>query len=288
MAAYTLFDISYRVARELAPVFESLATGGSTTTIIDTLRLSNQFGDDYFNLGTAWVLRDAGGAGAAPEKEFARVSDFVSTTGTATIAALSAAVGAGDRYALASARYDLDRIIGAINAALARIKVPTEDITTLTTASGQLEYSLPAGVLDEGIEVWYQGQTGDTDANMWLRLHNWHIAEMGTGTQKLLIFHSQPISGRVLKIVYYLPHAALYASTDKLRENIDINWIVYQAALLLLGDELNHMSTADKALGSRIARLEELAKAWTPASTRQTHKLATFGISTVSLDEDDL
>ena len=288
MAAWTLFDLTYRVAREIAPIFEGVATGGSTTTIIDTLRLTSIFADDWFKLGTAWILRDSAGAGAAPEKEYGRVSGFTSSSGTATLSALTTAVAAGDRYALAGARYDLDRIIAAINMALARIEVATEDTTTLDTAASQLEYSLPAAVLDEDIEVYIQGHTGDTNANYWTQLHNWHIAETGVGVQKLLVFHAQPIASRDLKIRYYLPHTPLYVVTDKLREGIPIEQVVYNAAAILINDELSHMDSADKALGARLSRIEETARMWTPGSTRQSHKLATFGISDMSTSEEDL
>ena len=288
MAAWTLFDLAYRTAREISPTFEGIATGGATTTIIDTVRLLTHLPDDAFNLGTAFLVRDSAGAGAAPEKEFSRITDFVSSTGTVTMAAMTTAVAAGDRYALAGSRYDLDRIISAINSVLMRIKVPTEDTTTLDTAAAQLEYSLPVAVLDDHIEVWLQGKTGDANANYWLPMHNWHIAETGTGTQKLLIFHAQPISSRDLKIVYYIPHPSLYVATDKLRESINIEYVVYSAALELLKDELNKMNSGDKALGARVAAMEEKVRMWSPRSNRQTHKLATFGLSTVTLDEEDL
>jgi len=280
--AFTLFDISYAVSKLIAPIFEGVATAGSATSITDTVRLQNVFGDDHFTLGTAWILYDAGGAGASPQGKMARITDFVQSTGVVTMTTVTDAVAAGDRYSLMNKRYDLDRIIANINTVLARLKVPTEDSTSLDTAADQLEYTLPAAVLDEEIEVFIQNRTNATTSNEWTRMHNWYIAETGTGVQKKLIFRSQPLYVRDLKIRYYLPHPALYVAADKLREGVSIEQVVYNAAAMTLRDEMNMMSSSDKALGARIQSLEEMARMWTPASNRQSHKLATFGTSRMS------
>ena len=146
-----LFDLSYQVSRELGQAFEGTATGGGTTTLIDTVWLSS-YPNDYFNRGTVWILYDAGGAGAAPQGEYARVTDFDKASSTATIVTVTA-IGAGDRYAIATEEYPLDIIIQNINRVLSELWIRVVDTTSIVLADGQTEYSLPTAVLDENIEV---------------------------------------------------------------------------------------------------------------------------------------
>ena len=49
---YTLGELTYRAAREIEDVREGVATGGSTTTIVDSNNRTEH--DDYWNGGTAW------------------------------------------------------------------------------------------------------------------------------------------------------------------------------------------------------------------------------------------
>jgi hypothetical protein len=247
----------------------------------------DQMEDDFFNLGTLWMRRTTDGL--APQGEYARVSDFAQTSGTVTVpaSALTAAPGAGDNYALATARYDLDKIIAAINACLKRIPVPTEDTTTLDTAQSQLEYNLPTTLLDEDIEVFLQTNTTDADSNMWVQTWDWVIDETGTGVAKILRFITQPPAAYAIKIRYYIPHAELWTYSAKLRESVPVMQVVYSAAALLLRDELNQMSSSDKALLRRINDLEIAARDWIPGSRRQSHKMATWGTPHIFQDIDD-
>ena len=98
MSDLTLFDLTYKVARHLGVLTEGVATGGSATTIVDNPYRSEA--DDYWLYGSAWIVYDAGGAGASPQGKYARISDSISTTWTITIGTVTDAVAAGDRYAL--------------------------------------------------------------------------------------------------------------------------------------------------------------------------------------------
>ena len=79
----TLATATYRLARELGIVVEGVATGGSATTLIDTNDLTQA--DDYWNSASLWILRDAAEGGAAPEGQFAIVSDFTASSDTLTL-----------------------------------------------------------------------------------------------------------------------------------------------------------------------------------------------------------
>lgn len=55
------------------------------------------YGDDYFNGWFAYVVWDKDGAGAAPQGESKAITDYVSSTGTFTHAAFTAALTANDK-----------------------------------------------------------------------------------------------------------------------------------------------------------------------------------------------
>ena len=278
MAAYTLFDLTYRLARELGVCFEGTATAGAATNITDTVYLLGRFEDDHFNAGTAWILYDAGGAGASPQGKMARVTDFVKTTGVATIETVTDAVAAGDRYALADDMYTKDVLIQAINQVLAEIPIPYIDDTTITTDASLTEYTLPTGMLDADIEVWLNRED-TTDDNYWLPLYDWYIQESITGTAKELIFKNQPAAPYHLRIKYWLPHPPLNATTDKLRESIDINRVVLSSAYKLLVWKKAQKAVDDPVLDQRIAELYPRVEAmkWRNPARKESIKLATLG-----------
>ena len=252
---YTLYDIVQRVAREIGVLIEGTATGGSSTTIIDTVYLANRYGDDHFNAGQGLVLYDAAGAAAAPQGEWGRITDFVSSTGVVTITALTTAVAAGDRYGLIEPRFTLDDIIQAINRALGETPIENTDITSVTTDSETLEYSLPTTIIDQNIEVWIQRVTDDANANYWIRYDDWYIQSTATGTAKLLVFRSQPDYDYALKLVYRTYHPPLYARTDKLNEAIDVNRIAMEAAYKCLEALLARRGVNDPVLEKRLGEL---------------------------------
>jgi hypothetical protein len=258
MAAYTLFDIAYRVARELSIVHEGTATSGSTTTTVDNIFLKDRFPDDHFKAGTIFIIYVASHVPfpphAPPEREWARITDFAESTGMVTHVALTAAVGAGDRYAVCNPEYTIDTIIQNTNAILSELEIPNVDISTIDTAENTTEYTLPTGVLDQNVKVWIQRSTV-TNQNLWIEYHDWYIAETVTGTAKKLIFRHQPPEPWDVKLEYWLPHPALYLNTEKLAESLNINRIVAEAALKCLLWKKAQKAQDDPILDQRITEL---------------------------------
>src|SRR4030067_1748432 len=73
VSPYTLFDLTYRLARELEILEESPPpANGSSTTVVDTYRDED---DDYFNDGTLWLVRDNGGTRGLTESSYSNVRD---------------------------------------------------------------------------------------------------------------------------------------------------------------------------------------------------------------------
>jgi hypothetical protein len=226
----TLFDLTYELARALNVLKEGLATGGSTTTIVDTVERTEA--DDYWNGGSCWITYDAGGLGAAPQGQYGYVSDFVQSTGTITIrTALTAAVAASDRYAVATSRYPLELLIQKVNQALGTIE--KTDISTITTASAQTEYSLPTDLMNLK-QVWVQTNSGDSDDNGWEQIHDWYKQKSATGTADKLVMKRQFAAGYSVKLVYEPYHGVLRASTDKLDDDINSKQLVDDAAVQCL------------------------------------------------------
>lgn len=288
---YTLFDITLRVAKELDIALESIATGGAVGTLTDTNELQTNYSDDHWNRGTVWMIYDAAGAGAAPQGEFTRLTDFVSATGVVTFRDnLTVAVAADDVYAIANREYRLDTIINQVNKVLRGLMVRVEDISTITTAEEQTEYDLPAALLDEDIEVWIQGKTDDTDDYKWTPLHGWYIRETSTGTAKKLVFKTQPPYPYLLRLVYWTPHNQLYSAGDELRESVDLNRVGLAAALECLMWKKSQPGVHKKDLDRRVAEMAgrtERAR-WASPLGRTHVKLATWGDTEKYIELEEL
>jgi hypothetical protein len=253
----TLFDLTYELARALGVVEEGIATGGSTTTLIDTIERDEA--DDFWLGGTAWILYDAAGAGAAPQGEYSFISDFVQSTATATLrSTLTAAVASGDRYAVARTRYPLSLLIQKINESLTGVVIEKTDISTITTAVEQTEYSLPTDVIDLK-EVWVQTNLDDTNDNRWERIYDYHLQKSATGTANKIVFDRQYSSGYLVKLVYLAYHATLRVATDKLDDSIHINKVIYQAAVGCLLQRKAKVGESDPALNDLLNYYQNLA-----------------------------
>src|SRR4030065_2629007 len=107
--AFTLFDLTYRTAREIMVVREGVATGGGTTTIIDTVNRKEAI--NFWEGGSAWILYDSAGLGGLPQGQVSRVSAFAATTSTLTLNTTLTAVAAGDRSAVSAKRFGLQDLI---------------------------------------------------------------------------------------------------------------------------------------------------------------------------------
>lgn len=228
----TLFDLSFELIRLLGQVTEGTATGGSTTTIADSVERTEA--SDFWNLGSAWILYDAGGAGAAPQGERSVITDFAQTGGVITLrSTLTQAVAAGDKYAIAATKYPLQLLDSKINEVLQTIPIQKDDITTVTIAAGQTEYSLPADVWDLK-EVWLQTNSGDTNDTQPERIYDWGVKKSATGTANVLMLGRQFDTSTPLLLKYLASHQTLRAASDKLDDSIHPNLVTYNAAVRCL------------------------------------------------------
>jgi hypothetical protein len=226
-----LFDLTYQLAVALGVANEGTATGGSTTSLIDTVELTQA--DDFWNKGTVWVLYDAAGAGAAPQGEFSVISAFTASSDTATLrSTLTAAIATGDKYAIARPRYPLSLLTSKINEVLRQIPIQKDDISTVTIAADQTEYSLPSDVWDLK-QVWAHTDD-DTNATQPVQIFDWSVKKSATGTANVLMLERQFDADTLLTLKYLASHQTLRAATDKLDDTIHPDRVIYNAVVASL------------------------------------------------------
>lgn len=230
---YTLADLTYNVARELGIVrAEGLATSGSTTTLADTILLTQEA--DYWNKGTVWIIRDSAGLGAAPEGEYKQVLDFDATTDKLTfVSALTAAVASGDRYALAEPYVPIGVIESKINAALYNIPpIPEVDITSIAIEDDKTEYALPLAASRDLRRVSIQlNSEDDPNDNLWSEVYNWEVQQSDTGAADTLILPYQYTADLRVRLEYLMQHPELQTYDAKLSESVPVEMVVFPAVL---------------------------------------------------------
>lgn len=129
------------------------ATGGTTTTVVDSGRPSS--GEDFKH----WWLSidtDAGGAGAAPEGEERAVSAYDASTGTFTVPiAFTAAPASGDTYSVRRlvSKTFIDEVINQAIDEGQKMFVDVQVDETTRTQEDTVEYSLPTGT-KHAYQIW--------------------------------------------------------------------------------------------------------------------------------------
>lgn len=216
--AYQLTHVLQNLYRRLGGKV-TLATGGSTSTAIDTkladeLEDGNQ--DDIYNGGTLIVIEDAGGANAAPEGELSRITDYVASTTTLTLSPAVTAIASGDRILIAGPEFPLYDMIEVVNDALRDIgDVPKYD-TSITTADSQTEYTLPVAVKGAKIISVEIPTTTDTNDNQWKPVA-WREGFSAAGSSGTLIL-PQLSSGYTVRIGYHTKHIRVSGYADYIDE----------------------------------------------------------------------
>lgn len=200
--------------RKLRNTRISTATGGSTTTIVDS-KLIEYLGDsnedDILNGGTVILIKDAGGAAAAPEGEIRYIDDYTSATGTITFTAMTSAPAAGDTYMLVSRDFPLYDMLEVVNDALVYLGqvAPTPD-TSLTTVVSQTEYTLPIAMQGAQIlDVTYQDSGNDRN----IPVDGWKLKPATAGSTGILVIPDIGAS-RTLEVTYLATHPKVSVYSD--------------------------------------------------------------------------
>lgn len=218
---YHLTDLLQDVYEDLGELNTALATGGTTSTIIDTVQIG-QHSDDDWKEGVAFITWDAGDASAAPQGEFQRISGYVDSTGTFTADTVFTVTPAvGDTYAWASDYFPIRNMIELANAGLRKLgDIVRIDTTTLDSVSNQTEYAYDElWKRNPPLYVDVQGLTGNANNNRWVRIHNPEVIPADPGTDGLLIL-PQIVNSRDIRVCYIAAHPRLTDFDDIVSEYI--------------------------------------------------------------------
>lgn len=222
MTDFTLSELLQGAYSELGMANISKATGGTTTTVVDTT-LSGKYRGSLWKDGAIFVVRDAGGANAAPEGEYERISAYVNNTTTFTVdSAFSAALASGDVYMYVDNTYPLQQMIQLANEGLRSLDMlDLTDITTITMADEQKEYAgAVAWKRSKPLKI-YRATDDDTNSYDWEEITDWDYDSADAGSTPLIIFKQQyPTTYTTVKIKYRDLHPKVFDYDDTIREEV--------------------------------------------------------------------
>jgi hypothetical protein len=224
----TLFDATLALAQVVGEVSTGVATGGSTTTLVDTTRTDTV---DYWNDGTIFFR---GGNNASKS---AVITDWALTGTTFTFATQTGACAATNLYTVCLASFTREDLRQAINLALADMGRVLKIDSSLVGVASQLAYDLPAGVTDP-IRVMV-----DDVPN-----YHWNTA-WGDGH---LVFDSgkEPVAGGMISIWYMADHTVLTADADVIT-GIPLERLKAEAAVIAYNAYLERLGSANNAQALR-------------------------------------
>ena len=214
----TLIEAMLETARVMGVVKEGTATGGSTTTLIDT-GLDDPAG--YFTKGTLWILSGTYSGTCDVVKMF--------NEGTFTLTAtLAGAIVAGITYAVANSEYPKYKLKQAVLSAL-RFAPILKTNDTLTVTADTEEYSLPSGVSNvKRVDV-----AGSLTAP-YAFVPNLHWKEWNG---KLFFESGKEPSGTglIIRLWYEGAHGEI-AESGSILSSVDMNWLKWTSAAFLYRD----------------------------------------------------
>jgi len=218
---YNLTDLLQDAYRELGQLNIGLATGGSATTVADSVLADKSGGDDAWKDGAMFIVEDSAGAGASPEGKFALITAYADSTGTFTFATMTDAVAAGDTYGYANDMFPLYMMIEFANDALRSLgDIPLIDTTSTDSAASQTEYTYAiAWKRRPPLKVEIQTNTSDANDNQWRELTRWEYRPATAGSTGLIVFDQLP-SGRDIAIWYMDRHPRVNSYDDAILKTV--------------------------------------------------------------------
>ena len=212
----TLAEITQAVAERLPTKrISGAATGGSTSTLIDTVNLTQA--DDYWKIGPLWILSGTY-SGSVLE-----VTASSQANKRLTFAALATAIVAGVKYLVSHPDFPYQELVRAVNLALDEIGKTVAIDATLAGVSGTYVYTLPTGVFNlVKVEL--------------VRDSIPYLCSHCTERNGTLIFDTgySPQDGDVIRLHWLKAHANLSVSTDAVDDDIDIEYLTWTAAIYAL------------------------------------------------------
>jgi hypothetical protein len=216
----TYFEAQLALSRILQDTWESVATGGSTTTVTDTLL---NYPSGYFSdqpRGTLFLDLTV------------KATKIITVHATTTLTfspAQGAVIAAGNVYAAAPGIFPKHILEQSIKVALQRIgKVPkTKDVTMVVN---QQEWDNTDDVIfdEEVIGVEFAGNAASPYG--WTPNYNWYQVQK---TIRTLIFedHALPPTTNLMRVFYLGDHAAMATLATGVSSYINLDRLVWTAAV---------------------------------------------------------
>ena len=187
----------------------------STLTDLNIFQPSN-----YFVGGLIWFLsgQNAG--------KTSLISGFDANTHLITFNPVTYAPAAGDRYFAMRAEYSRADLVSAINQVLEDIKALPQENQSLTTVSGQEEYTLPAGVSD--IRRVYISNAVSAPYG-WYEHYWW--SEPQNGKLRFDGSHTPSTAGMLIRLVYCGGLTPVVNDSDTISDYLAIERLKWSAAV---------------------------------------------------------
>lgn len=217
--AYNLSNLLQDVYTELGQLTITNATGGSTTTVLDSKQTGAHSDDDWKN----GVLIVISADDAAPEGEYQRISAYSDNNGTFTLeSALGSAIVSGDTIGFSSDHYPFRTLIELANAGLRSLgDIALVDTTTLDASAGTTEYAASlAWKRRRPLMIDYQGNTGAVGDNQWIRVYDWEMVPALPNATGLIVFNEELPQDRDIRIWYVDSHPRVSVFSDVISETI--------------------------------------------------------------------
>lgn len=215
-----LFDALWDLAFVLQDFVRGTATGGSTSTLVDTVGRFE--GEDFYDNGTLFIE-----SGSLADTSLV-ISAWNGTTKTFTFATQAQAVAASDIYAAIPKDFPRGVLIESVNQALIDIgKLPKTNVT-LTTVSTQEEYTIPAGVREiKRVEIAHSLVT----PYLYVPNMNWRERE---GKIVFDTDYEPAVDGYKIRLSYNVDHAKVSADSDTIDDLIHRELLRWTAAVFAL------------------------------------------------------
>ncbi|HPS39778.1 MAG TPA: hypothetical protein PL124_10230 [Candidatus Cloacimonadota bacterium] len=209
----TLYNALLDVARTCGVLVSGTATGGSTTSLVDTGRLEQ---DDYFKGGTLFIRTSSPAS--------TKITAYSQSAHTFTFPA-RANIVTGTLYS--ASNQSRDTLVQAINLALTHMGPYTATDETLLLASNTIEYSLPTGVHNVvRVEAPIRYDPTNVSLLAYEKLYHW---EEDNGKLRF----KYPISGAqgsALRIYYNIYHADVNLDADVISDLYNRQRLMWTAA----------------------------------------------------------
>lgn len=274
-----LTDLLQKVFSRLGQTTAYRATGGSTTTLVNTGWSDAGFDDDTFDSGAIIVVSTTDGL--APQGEYSYPTEYDDGTNTMTFSpALTAALESGDRVIFLRPLYPLDDMIEIVNDALHEIGkiVPAPD-TSITTASNKTEYTLPKALRKASIiRAEQQTNEDDADDNRWQDIQVTPVP--AAAGQDSTVILPQLDAGRTVRLWYQDYHPRVEDYGDYIHESIPeeliVAYVVAMARQWYIGRTQSTDQTEIQLLNKALADLEEAKRRYEIESPKRKNRLLSF------------